>query len=437
MILEFSEEIQLLDTVDVLVIGGGAAGFSAATMAARNGAKTILAERNGSLGGTTTYAEITPMMPNNYAADGIREHAVSLDQPLFLEWLEQMYSYLPEDLHKDCATYFSRQAKTVSKDINALAMEDLCINAGVRILYHFEMVKVLAEERKITTVIFLTPGGYVALKAKVFIDASGDGDFSVAAGCRYDMGDENGVCQPMTTCFKLSHIDPSKFTHELVQEKFLEAKTRGMISTCREDLLRFGYYDADVIHFNSTRVIGKSPLNPVERSEAEIEGRKQVREIIAWLRAYIPGFEHCRLHSLAAQIGVRESRRIKGIRTITKEDFLLRSKFPDGIARCNYPMDIHSSTGAGTQNIFMGISDFFEIPYGCLVPADIDNLLLAGRIISTSREINASIRVMPVACSIGQAAGTAAALSIETETLPFALNGCSVRNKLKEVGAFL
>jgi hypothetical protein len=143
------------------------------------------------------------------------------------------------------------------------------------------------------------------------------------------------------------------------------------------------------------------------------------------------------LHSLAAQIGVRESRRIKGIRTITKEDFLLRSKFPDGIARCNYPMDIHSSTGAGTQNIFMGISDFFEIPYGCLVPADIDNLLLAGRIISTSREINASIRVMPVACSIGQAAGTAAALSIETETLPFALNGCSVRNKLKEVGAFL
>ena len=184
-------------------------------------------------------------------------------------------------------------------------------------------------------------------------------------------------------------------------------------------------------------MIGKSPLDAVEHSEAEIEGRKQVREIIRWLRSSVPGFEHCRLHSLAAQIGVRESRRIKGIRTITKEDFLNRSKFPDGIARCNYPMDIHSSTGAGTQNIFMGMTDFFEIPYGCLVAADVDNLLLAGRIISTSREINASIRVMPVSCSTGQAAGTAAALAVEKRILPVSLDGTVVRTKLKEYGAFL
>ena len=308
----------------------------------------------------------------------------------------------------------------------------------VRLLYHFTFLRTVTENRRILYAVFHTKSGFCAIQARTFIDASGDGNLAVASGCQFEFGDrKTGLCQPMTLCFKLSHVDPNGCSREEIQKRFEEAKTKGIIETCREDLLRFGYYDDDILHFNSTRVIGKSPLDPLERSLAEEEGRRQMRQIVNWLRSSVPGFEHAEIHSMGSEIGVRESRRIKGRAYLDTDAFQNRARFPDAIARCNYPIDIHSATGSGTKIVAMGVNEFFEIPYGCIVAADLENLLIAGRPISVSHEIHASTRVMPPACSIGQAAGAAGALAAREKTDVAFLDGCAVRRELIQRGAKL
>ncbi len=437
---QIQEPVPVIAETDVLVVGGGAGGLGAAVMSARCGAGTLLAERHGSPGGTTSYSEISPMMPNDYSPDGIRGNAEPLDGPVYLEWLQKMYRHLPPELRESCRDVKHRNGlnRVVSKDIAALAMEELCQEAGVRLLYHFTLFRTLREGRNITGCVFHTDAGLRAVLARTFIDATGDGNLAAAAGCGFQVGDsETGLCQPMSLCFKLSHVDPEACSREEVQRLFEEAKARGVIDTCREDLLRFGYYEKDIVHFNATRVIGKSPLDPLERSLAEEEGRRQMRQIVEWLRSTVPGYEQARIHSMGFEIGVRESRRIRGLACLEADAFQNRARFPDAIARCNYPIDIHSATGSGTKIVAMGVNEFFEIPYGCIVAADVDNLLMAGRPISVSHEIHASTRVMPPACSIGQAAGAAAALSIRKNTSPIRLDGRDVRRELIARGARL
>ena len=241
----------------------------------------------------------------------------------------------------------------------------------------------------------------------------------------------------MTLCFKLSHVDKSRVDRKKVQELYRKAQADGRIECKREDVLMFGYYDDDIVHFNTTRVLGKSAIDALQRSEAELEGRRQMRQFVDWLRSEVPGFEHAMIHSMAAEIGVRESRRIKGRAYLTREDFLKRSKFPDAIARCNYPIDIHSVTGAGTECVFMPKSEYYEIPFGCIVAADVDNLTVGGRPISVSHDLHASSRVMPPACTVGQAAGLAAAMASRRGISSSELKGVEVRKRLTELGAWL
>ena len=162
-----------------------------------------------------------------------------------------------------------------------------------------------------------------------------------------------------------------------------------------------------------------------------------MRHFIKWLRSEIPGFEHARIYSMAPEIGVRESRRIKGRSYLTQENFVNRSKFPDAIARCNYPIDIHSVTGTGTSFVHMNKNEYYEIPFGCVVAADIDNLTVAGRPISVSHELHASSRVMPPACSVGQAAGLAASMASKRGICSSELDGVEVRKHLVAMGAWL
>ena len=363
-----------------------------------------------------------------------------LTDRVYTDWLQKMYSYLPQDLQALCPDVNRRNGKNriVSKDIAALSMEELCQEAGVRLLYHFILIRPVVESRRITCAVFQTKSGLRAIRAHTFIDATGDANLAEAAGCRFELGDrEHGLCQPMTLCFKLSHVNPNACSRERVQELFEKARKDGVIDTCREDLLRFGYYDDDVLHFNATRVVGKSPLEPLERSAAEEEGRKQMRQIVKWLRSTVPGFESARIHSMGSEIGVRESRRVKGKARLDADAFQRRARFDDAVARCNYPIDIHSTTGCGTTIVSMGVDEFYEIPYGCIVADDLDNLLIAGRPISVSHEIHASIRVMPPACSIGQAAGAAGALAVRRNTDVSRLDGRDVRKELVAHGAKL
>ena len=434
----YEKEIPVVAECDVLVVGGGPGGLGAAVMSARGGAETVLADKHGRLGGTAAFGEITPMMPNHFAADGEWKEGVPMDAPVYLELMKKMNSYLPSGIR--CTDFKAWNGKDyiVSKDLISLAMEDLCLEAGVKLLYHFDLADVIREGRRITHAVFLTKSGYVAVAARNFVDASGDGDLAACAGCEFEFGDKaHGLCQPMTLCFKLSHVDRSRIDWEALQKKYREAQASVKIDCKRENVLSFEFFETDVVHFNTTRVLEKSAVNALERSEAEIEGRRQMRQIVDWLRAEIPGFEDARYYSIAAETGVRESRRILGRHYLTQEDFVNRAKFPDGITRCNYNIDIHSVTGAGTSFVRMKMNEYYEIPFRCLLARDVDNLSVGGRPISVSHELHASSRVMPPACSVGQAAGLGAAMASKRGLDVSAIDGTEVRSELRKMGAWL
>lgn len=436
-------ELDIIENSDVVVVGGGPAGIGAAVMAARSGAKTLLVERYALVGGMATHGEVTPFMPNH-----VKDK--SLDKLVYPELIKEMKAFNPtsheinsEDNnagrfpfdHVEKPKYRDR---IISKTAMALAAEKVCMNYGVNIIYHHALVDVIKSRQNIDYLILHSKSGFSAVSGKIFIDCTGDGDLAALSGCEYEIGNENGNCQPMTLCFKVSNIEISKMPSRAeICEKYNMAKASGEIDCHREDILYFLTHKNDVIHFNTTRIIRKSGINGKELSDAEKEGRRQMLEIFQFLKKKIPGFQNAELHSIANHIGVRETRRIKGISYISKDVFINRQKFPDSIAKVNYMIDIHSPEGAGTEMIRLNPDEWYEVPYGCVVAKDIDNLLVGGRAISTDRAINSSLRVMPCAISTGCACGVAAAMSVDQSVNPSALYGVDVHERLKYYGADL
>jgi hypothetical protein len=431
-------QLPVLAKAEVVVVGGGPGGLGSAIMAARQGAQVILIERFGFLGGMAVAGEVHPFMPNHVGPEDARE---TLDRPIYSEWVEQMRKYLPPSMQKanprskDVATRFYRM---INKEQALLAAEDLCVAAGVKLLYHHTLVGVTREHNKIKAVTLYSKSGFSVVEGDVFIDATGDADLAALAGCRFEYGGPGGHCQPMTLCFKLGNVDiermPSR--HE-INAKYRAAVERGDIDCPRENVLYFNCLEPNVIHFNTTRIIKHSAIDGVALSDAEITGRHQVRQLLAFLRKEIAGFEEAKLHSMAHHMGVRERRRVVGRKMLTREAFTLRQKFADGIARVQYDIDIHNPDGSGTEIETMPPDEWYEIPYGCLVPEAISNLLIAGRPISVDHAIHSSSRVMPPAISIGQAAGMAAAMAVKKGCQPDLLDGSRVRSALREAGAYL
>ena len=429
---------------DVLVIGAGPAGLGAAIMSARSGMKTMVAEAYGVPGGMAVIAEVQPFMISSHQGS-------DLDYPVYQEWKKAMNKYLSAaalELRNSDKGYAPRN---INKEIAALAAEDLLLAAGVKVLYHHQLVDVEVEKHNIKSVTLHSKSGMEKISARIYIDCTGDGDLAALAGCQFDMGDENGNCQPMTLCFKLGNvhiphinkdealnlIDPE--WRQQLNEQYNKAVQDGILHCDREDVLLFPFkiQSGNIIHFNTTRVVKHSGINGKELSEAEIEARRQMRELFFWLRKEVKGFENAEILSMGVQIGVRESRRIHGLFTLKKEHFDHAAKFPDAIARSNYHLDIHSPNGSGTYRQRIAAGEYYEIPYRCIVPADCDNLLIGGRPISADMAMHSSLRIMPTAISIGQAAGVAAAMAVSEKSSPRKLDGVSVRQKLKQLGALL
>lgn len=422
-------EIPVIAEPQVLVVGGGPGGVSAAVMAARQGLDVLLVERSNAPGGMAYLGEISPFMSNHL-------NGVTLDAPLYVDWNLEMWKLQGHD-----PADFSRgleQLFPLSKEISMLAAENLLRDAGVKTLYHHTFFDVVKDGDRIDSVIFHTKDGLYAVKPRFVIDSTGDGDLAAKAGCPFEFGNEEGYCQPMTLCFKVRNIDRSRMpSREEINRIYDEVKKAGDLDCPRENLLWFDAPSSDVIHMNTTRVVMKNGTVGADLSDAEKEGRRQMQEIIRFIRKYIPGCENAVLHSVASQIGVRESRRIRGEFFQTKEDFTSARKYEDAIARSNYHIDIHNPTGSGTTLIRIPAGDWYEISFRALIPSGCSNLLMGCRAISVDHAVHSSIRIMPSVCSLGQAAGMGAAYAIEKECTAAEIDGVEIRRRLVAAGANL
>lgn len=417
---------------DVAVVGGGFAGFAAAVAAARGGARTILIEKTNSLGGAASWGLVQPFMCYGTKIDG---RVTPLSRGIFEQVCGEMRKMLLEiDGIEVKSTLIGRFDEEYLKVIlNRMAEE-----AGVELLFHCYLTGADTEDGCIRSVTVASRNGSFAIEADRFIDASGDANLAYLCGCSYRLGREDGLCQPMTLNFRLANVDPEvakNLPKKEINALYKKFQEEGRIKNPREDVLMFLNYNEGFVHFNSTRVVKLNPTDPFDLTRAELMAREQVMELYLFMKNNIRGFENSRLVMSGAEIGVRESRMIDGEYLLTGSDLKACTMFDDSIALGNYDIDIHNPEGSGTSHYYFKDGEYYSIPYRSLIPKNMKNLLVAGRCISVDHDAQASVRIMPIVCTIGEAAGTAAALSLSGGTDMRDVNTTKLRAALEENGA--
>ena len=426
------------NSYDVIVAGGGFAGVGAALAAARGGAKVLLIEESNALGGAASRGLVTPFMPfftPIYPKNG--EEQKLLSRGIF----EEICGHL---LEMSVATH----GKTThaarwpmgefSDEYLKLVLNRMLTKEGVDILFHTAVIEADVQDGFVNSITAASGATKYTLHAKAYIDCTGDGDVAALGGFPFQLGRETDhLCQPMTLCFRLGDVDVPAFNRGRanMQKAYKECQAAGKIKNIRENVLVFFTISDTVLHFNTTRVVKYDPTNPEDVSRAEIEAREQVWEMYQFLRECAGGCEKATLLSTASQIGVRESRMILGEYVLTKEDLLACRKFEDGIALCNYDIDIHNPEGSGTTHYFFPDHEYYSIPFRCLIPKNAKNMLVAGRCISSDHDAQASYRIMPVVCTLGEAAGTAAALACAKDIAVRDVCPTLLRDTLRQNGA--
>ena len=415
---------------DVIVVGGGFAGSFAAIEASRHGADGLLIEKYNCLGGAPAFALVSPFMGfRTKMPDGEMKN---LAGELFLEIIRDAKAIAgaPTPPTVETLTLFDEEAMK-------LALVRKALSSGVNLLFDTNVISVNSENGTIRSITAICKAVKMEFEADTFIDATGDAELSTLAGCKCEVGrSEDGLCQPMTLCFRVGGVEKEKYlkAKPLLNKIYKEWQNAGKIKNPRENVLCFPNYNDGVIHFNTTRVVRKSPTDPFAITEAEIEAREQVYEMMNFLREAVDGFQNARLLSTALQIGIRESRRVIGDYVLSEEDLLSLSRFDDAIAVSNYAIDIHNPGGAGTVLKEFGAGEWYEIPYRCLTPLGMNNLLVAGRCISSTHEAQASYRIMPFCAELGQAAGCAAAVAKKCGKTVRNVNIGEVRKILRSEG---
>lgn len=423
-------KLPLLAEVDVLVVGSGSAGSVAAIAAARTGARTMVVERYGFMGGTSTsvldtfYGFYTPGVPKKVVG-GIPDLVVK-------KLRERGEAFLRPN------TFGAGGGVTYGPETLKMVWEEMALEAGVRILFHSFCTDVREEGGQVKEVIVDGKGGLMRISAKQIVDATGDADACFRAGAPFEKAGEDEPAQILTTTFRLAQVDTEKarsFQREDLREMIREARATGDYDLPHEEGSIHRTTLPGGAHALMTRVGDHDPTDPVSLTQAEVEARRQAREYIRFFTERVPGYERARLIFLSTQIGVRETRRIHGEYRLTVDDVLGARKFEDTIGQCGAP--IEDQRGLSTEWVYIENSGVYDIPFGVLAPQGLENVLVAGRCLSATHEAHASCRSMAQCMAMGEAAGTAAALGVAQDIAPRNLDMGTLQDRLLKSGAVL
>lgn len=416
---------------DVLVIGGGSAGCAAAVAAARHGARVLLVERYGFLGGTgssvldTFYGFYTP---------GEGEAARQVVGGIGWEVVERLQDRDRVLMRPN--TYGAGTGITYNPEVLKTVWESLVLEAGADLLLHTLAIGVDKEE-SIWNVELATRTDRRMVQAPLLIDASGDAQAATWAGAQCDMVDPSRL-QALTTTFRMVNVDEvaaRQVAHADLVKRIDAARVEGFDLPRRDGSIHVTPIAGSMVA-NMVRVGGRNPLDPEELTLAEVDGRRQALEYARFLRERVPGYAAADLAGMSVQIGIRESRRIVGDYTLTRDDVIAARRFDDGIALCGAPIEDHRS-GTDTDWEYLTPGAAVEIPLSCLLPRGIDGLLVAGRCLSATHDAHAAVRSMGQCMAMGQAAGTVAAVAIQTKSRIRSIGTRKVRSALVADGARL
>jgi hypothetical protein len=417
---------------DVVVVGAGSAGSSAAITAARRGARTLLVDRLAFMGGTSTavldtfYAFYTPGAAPRRVVGG-------------LAW--EVVERLTADgiAFERPNTYGAGTGVTYDPEALKVLWERLATEAGVDLLLHTWATGVGARDGRIEAVRLWNKGGESTVEAAAFVDASGDADLCAFAGVGYDDASTTERIQSLSTLFRLANVDVARATETKKPElwaRMREAAATGDFALPRIEgsWHRTPYEGVVMVHM--TRIPNVDATDPVALTAAELEGRRQVREYHRFLRDRVPGFERSVIVATSPAIGIRESRRVHGDHVLTRDDVLGGRRFADEIALCGAPIEDHGP-GGDTEWRYVPDSGVYGVPYRSLLPRGAEGLLVAGRCFSSTHDAHASARSMATCMAMGQAAGTAAAMAAAGSTTPRAIEPERLRTELLAGGALL
>lgn len=445
-------------TYDIAVIGAGPAGLSAAITAVRAGQKVLLLEKNGYLGGNATLG--LPLL-GFLDLDG-RKIVGGIAQ----EYVDRLTERGQAFGHRVCPKHNS-VTNIDPEGFKTLAIE-MCKEEGIDIILHVEACKVDKEDDKIKAVHLYGKGNEVVVSAKIFIDCTGDGDVAYLADCTYESGQEGtGVLQPPTVMFTLENVDtkklfdyieahPDEMTYSAtidhrpgydadyfrasdnhvfvgLRQIFKRMREQGKCPVDRETLIYIKSVKPGEVYVNSTRLLNVDATDIFDLTRAELEGQLQIPALVTMLKENVPGFENSFIAAIMPTLGVRETRRFKGIKCLKGDDLIDGVITDDAIALGAYKIDIHS--GKDRSTLFKTVKKPFGIPYGILVSAEYDNLMIAGRCASMDAVALSSARVMPQCMSMGQAAGEAAAMALKQGILPKDVDVKALQKELRKTGA--
>lgn len=413
---------------DVAVLGGGPAGVCAAIEAARMGARVLLVEAMGMLGGMATVGLVSPLM-TVYDREGESITVGGLYREIVERLAQRGGAILPENtdspsLYTSFIEKYHRHVTPLDSFQLQMLLDDMTEEAGVEVLLYTRFVDSICENGRIGTVILSALEGLIAVSARVFIDCTGNADVAAVSGVETYKGDEeHGIPQPGTLMFEVGGVDDEKYN------RYGQRPPRPVKAYLTPTKGRY--------NVNHYRVFGVDATNSKSMSEGHRSARRQVLDAIEVLKNETPGFENAELLHVAPVLGVRESRHINGKYKITVDDVSSGTKFKDRIAVYGFGMDVHPRDASMSGNFKIEIAEKYYIPYRSMLPVGCDNLIVAGKTVSCESQAAGGLRCMPCAMAMGQAAGIAAFMAISSAVSVSEIDVEELQRSLVSKGAIL